>query len=130
LMFALLGIPGAVLWGVAMGVLAIVPVLGAFVIWLPAAAVLALQGQWGKALILTGWGTVVVGLIDNLLYPMLVGKEMRLHTLPVFIAIVGGLVIFGGAGIVLGPVILAATVAILDVLRQRTAYGRSAEQRT
>jgi predicted PurR-regulated permease PerM len=126
LMFWLLGIPGALLWGVAMGLLAIVPVLGAFVIWLPAAILLAVQGDWGKAALLTGWGTIVVGLIDNLLYPVLVGKEMRLHTLPVFIAIVGGLVVFGAAGIVLGPVILAATIAILEILRRRTAYGGSA----
>jgi predicted PurR-regulated permease PerM len=130
LVFWFLGIHGALLWGVAMGVLAIVPVLGAFVIWLPAAVVLALQGGWGKAIVLTAWGTLVVGLIDNLLYPMLVGKEMRLHTLPVFIAIVGGVVMFGAAGVVLGPVILAGTIAILDILRQRTAGGRSAEAKT
>ena len=129
LMFAILGIPGAVLWGLVMGLLAIVPVLGAFVIWLPAAAWLAVQGQWAQAMILAAWGTIVVGLIDNFLSPMLVGKEMRLHTLPVFIAIVGGLVTFGAAGIVLGPVVLAATVAILDILRRRTAHGGSAEER-
>jgi predicted PurR-regulated permease PerM len=129
LMFWFLGIPGALLWGVAMGVLAIVPVLGAFVIWLPTAIVLAAQGSWAKALILVGWGTIVIALIDNLLYPILVGKEMRLHTLPVFIAIVGGLVIVGAAGIVLGPIILAATIAILDILRQRTAQGGFGEER-
>jgi predicted PurR-regulated permease PerM len=129
LMFWWLGIRGAFLWGVAMGLLAIVPVLGAFVIWLPAALLLAAQGDWGKALILAGWGTIVVSLIDNLLYPVLVGKEMRLHTLPVFIAIVGGLITFGAAGIVLGPVILAATITILDILRRRTAYGGSATER-
>lgn len=130
LMFWFLGIPGSLLWGAAMGVLAIVPVMGAFVIWLPAAVVLAAQGSWGKALVLAAWGTIVVGLIDNLLYPMLVGKEMRLHTLPVFIAIVGGLVVFGAAGVVLGPVILAGTIAVLDILRRRTAHGHSADETT
>lgn len=127
LMFGILGIPGAFLWGVVMGLLAVVPVLGAFVIWVPAAAILALQGHWGKALLLAVWGTIVVGLIDNLLYPMLVGKEMRVHTLPVFIAIVGGLVLFGAAGVVLGPILLAVDVAILDILKRRTAAGRPAE---
>lgn len=120
LMFAVLGIPGAFLWGVAMALVAIVPTLGPFVIWAPAALFLALQGDWGKALVLTAWGTVVVGLIDNLLYPILVGKEMRLHTLPVFLAIVGGLVVFGAVGVVLGPVILAAAMALLEILRRRT----------
>jgi predicted PurR-regulated permease PerM len=127
LMFAMLGIPGAFLWGVVMGLLAVVPVLGAFVIWVPAAALLVVQGSLGKALLLVVWGTVVVGLIDNLLYPMLVGKEMRVHTLPVFIAIVGGLAVFGAAGVVLGPILLAADVAILDILKRRTASGRPAE---
>jgi predicted PurR-regulated permease PerM len=130
LMFGILKIPGALLWGVAMGVLAIIPVLGAFVIWIPAAIALALEGSWGKAAILTVWGTVAVGLIDNLLYPVLVGKEMRLHTVPVFFAIVGGLLIFGASGLVLGPVILTLTLACIDVLHRRTAGNRSAEEPT
>jgi predicted PurR-regulated permease PerM len=67
LMFWWLGLPAPILWGAVMGLLAIVPVLGAFVVWLPAAIFLATSGQWGKAVILILWGTVVVGLIDNLL---------------------------------------------------------------
>lgn len=128
LMFWWLGLPAPLLWGTVMGLLAIVPVLGAFVVWIPAAVFLALQGSWGKALILTAWGGIVVALIDNLLYPVLVGKRLRLHTLPVFIAIVGGLALFGAAGLVLGPVALAVTVALVDIWRRRTAGGRSAEQ--
>lgn len=129
-MFWVLQIPGALLWGVVMGVVSIIPVLGAFLIWLPVAAYLAVQGNWGKALILTVWGAVVVGSIDNFLYPVLTGKEVRLHTLPVFIALVGGLFIFGAVGLVLGPVVLAGTIAIFDILRRRTSHGRSAEEPT
>jgi len=128
LMFWWLGLPAPILWGAVMGLLAIVPVLGAFVVWLPAAIFLASSGQWGKAVILLLWGTVVVGLIDNLLYPILVGKRLRLHTVPVFFAIVGGLAVFGAAGIILGPVILALTDAILEIWRRRTAAGRPAEE--
>ena len=62
-----------------MALLAIVPVLGAFIIWLPAAIFLVATGQWGKAAILAAWGGIVVALIDNLLYPILVGKRLRLH---------------------------------------------------
>ena len=127
LMFLILGLPGSLLWGVAMGLLSIIPVLGAFVIWVPAAAGLAAQGSWPKAAVLTGWGLIVVSLIDNLLYPILVGKEMRLHTVPVFIAIVGGLFVFGASGLVLGPVVLALTLAFIDVLCRRTVNGRSAQ---
>jgi len=127
LMFWWLGLPAPVLWGAVMAVLAIIPVLGAFVVWVPAAIFLAASGQWGKAAILTGWGSIVIGLIDNVLYPILVGKRLRMHTVPVFFSIVGGLAIFGAAGLVLGPVILALTAAILEIWRRRTAHGRPAE---
>ena len=128
LMFWWLGLQSPVLWGVVMGLLAIVPVLGAFVIWIPAAIVLALQGMWGKAILLTIWGTVVIGLIDNLLYPVLVGKKLQLHTLAVFFAIVGGLMVFGASGIIIGPAVLSLTVALIDVWRRRTAGGETIEE--
>jgi predicted PurR-regulated permease PerM len=130
LMFWWLGLPAPVLWGAVMALLAIMPVLGASIIWLPAAIFLAVNGEWGKAAILTAWGGVVVALIDNLLYPILVGKELRLHTVPVFFAIVGGLAIFGAAGLILGPVVLALTDAILEIWRRRTSHGRPAETAT
>jgi predicted PurR-regulated permease PerM len=119
LMFWVLGVQGALLWGTVMGLLAVIPVLGAFIVWVPAALFLALEGSWGKAVILTVWGAGVVSLIDNLLYPLLVGKRLRLHTLPVFIAIVGGILLFGSAGVILGPVTLAVMVALVDIWRRR-----------
>ena len=119
LMFMLLGVPAALLWGVAMAILSIVPSLGSFVIWIPVAAAYAFQGHWGKAALLAGWGALVVGTIDNLLYPMLVGKEMRLHTLAVFLAMIGGLALFGAVGVVLGPVSLTATLALVEIMRER-----------
>jgi predicted PurR-regulated permease PerM len=128
LMFWWLGLPAPLLWGVVMALLAIVPVFGAFIIWIPAAIFLAMSGQWGKAMILTGWGAVVIGLVDNLLYPMFVGSKLRMHTVPVFIAIVGGLALFGGSGLVLGPVTLAVTIALVEVWRRRTAAGGTAEE--
>jgi predicted PurR-regulated permease PerM len=130
LMFWILGIPGALLWGFVMGLLSIIPVLGAFVIWAPAAVGLVLDGDWTKAIILAGWGTIVVGLIDNILYPILVSKEVRLHTVPVFIAILGGLYAFGASGLVLGPVVLAVTVGLIAILRRRTIGNRSAQDPT
>lgn len=120
LMFWWLGLPAPVLWGLVMGLLAVVPVLGAFVIWIPAALVLALNGEWGRALVLTVWGGVVVAGIDNVLYPVLVGKRLQLHTVPAFIAVVGGLMVFGASGLILGPVTLAITMLLLEVWRSRT----------
>ncbi len=119
LMFWLLGLSMPLLWGIVMGLLAIIPVLGAFVIWIPAAIYLALDGNWVKALILTGWGAVIIGGIDNLLYPILVGNRLRLHTVPAFVAIVGGLILFGPAGLLLGPVAVTATIFFLEIWRVR-----------
>lgn len=121
LMFWWLGLPSPFLWGVVMFLLAVVPVLGAFVIWVPAALFLALDGHWGKALILVGWGAAVVGTVDNLLRPVLVGKRLKLHTVLAFISAFGGLLLFGAAGLILGPVVLAVTAVLLEIWRSRTA---------
>jgi predicted PurR-regulated permease PerM len=126
-MFWLVGLPAPILWGAVMAVLATIPVTGTFLVWAPAAAYLAFTGAWGKALILAGWGSLAIGLIDNLLYPALVGKRLRFHPLPVFFSIVGGLWVFGTAGLVLGPVALSVTAALLDVLRHRTSPSRTAD---
>ena len=128
LMFWWLDLPAPLVWGTVMGVLALVPILGAFVVWVPAAIFLALEGQWGQAALLAGWGGIVIALIDNLLYPVLVGQRLRVHTLPVFIAMLGGIALFGASGLILGPLVLALTQALVDVWRRRTAGGRTAEQ--
>lgn len=127
LMFWILGLPSPLLWGAVMAVLAVLPVLGAAIIWAPAAIYLALTGNWDKALILTAWGAIAVGLIDNVLYPLIVKGRLRLHTVPVFISIIGGLVAFGAVGLVLGPMVLALAVALGDVWRRRMADGEAVE---
>src|SRR5688500_10349855 len=72
LRFWWLGLPVPLLWGLVMGLLAVIPVFGAFVVWMPTAIFLALDGNWGQAFILVAWGAVAIGCIDNLLYPILV----------------------------------------------------------
>jgi len=119
LMFWWLGLPEPVLWGVVMGLLAVVPVLGAFIVWIPAAAYLALDGSIGKALILALWGAVVVGGIDNLLYPMLVGRRLKMHSVVAFVSIVGGMIVLGPSGLILGPVIFTVTRVLLGVWSRR-----------
>jgi len=128
LMFWWLGLPAPLLWGVVMFLLSLVPVLGAPVVWIPAALFLGLTGSWWKALILVGWGTVVIGSIDNLLYPVLVGDRVRMHTLLVFFSVVGGLMLFGAAGLVLGPVAVVVTTALIEVWRERTSGGRASDR--
>jgi predicted PurR-regulated permease PerM len=115
------------MWGTAMAFLAIIPYLGAFIIWSPAAAFLAIQGEWWKALILVAWGTIVIGLIDNLLYPILVGGRLGQHTVIAFLAIIGGITVFGACGLVLGPVVVSLTLFLLETWRRRTRSGQAAE---
>ena len=128
IMFWILGLPSPLLWGVVMALLAVLPVIGAAFVWVPAALYLMLaEGSWEKALILVAWGSIAVGLVDNVLYPLFVKNRLRMHTVPVFIAVLGGLVVFGMAGIVLGPVILAVAVALAGVWRRRMAGGEAVE---
>ena len=120
LMFFALGLSAPLLWGVVMGLLAVIPVLGAFVVWIPAALLLGMEGSWGKAAILALWGTLIVGSIDNLLHPFLVGKRLKMHTLLAFTSVVGGLILFGPSGLILGPVALTVTMVLLEIWRDRT----------
>ncbi len=121
LMFWWLGLPAPLLWGVVMALLAVVPVIGAFVVWIPAALFLGIEGSWGKALILALWGMLVVGTVDNLLRPILVGNRLKLHTVLAFMSVVGGLLLFGSAGLILGPVTLTATMVLLETWSNRNA---------
>lgn len=124
LMFWWLGLSAPLLWGMVMAVLAVVPVLGAFLVWIPAALFLALDGSWVKALILAVWGLVVVSGIDNLLRPILVGKRLNLPTVPSFMSVVGGVILFGPAGLILGPVTLTVTVGLVEIWRRRRENRR------
>jgi predicted PurR-regulated permease PerM len=127
IIFWALGLPAPLLWGAVMAVMAMLPVFGTALVWVPTALYLAIAGEWQKALILTAWGGIVIALIDNLLYPLLVRSKLRLHPVPVFIAILGGIIVFDATGIVLGPVILAVAVALLEIWRRRMADGGAVE---
>ncbi len=125
LMFWVLGVPSAIVWAVVMTFLSMIPMAGSFLVWIPAAIYLAATGHWAKAIILTAWGTLVIGTVDNFLRPKLVGERTKLHELLIFFSVLGGLQVFGVIGIVLGPVVLAITLALLDVFRHA---DRPAEQ--
>ena len=128
LIFWWLELPLPLLWGFVMGLLAIIPVFGAFVVWMPTAIFLALSGSWEKALILSSWGAIAIGCIDNLLYPMLVGNRLKLHTVAAFFSVVGGVTLFGAPGIILGPLTVTVTVFLLELWRIRVRQSVSAAQ--
>jgi predicted PurR-regulated permease PerM len=123
LIFWFLELPNAVFWGLVMALLAIVPILGAFVVWIPAAMYLILTGSWTDAALLTAFGIVVIGGIDNVLYPMLAGGRLKMHTVAAFVSIVGGIILFGASGIILGPLALTMTVAMVEIWRARMSVS-------
>lgn len=120
LMFWILGMPSPLLWGVVMTAFSAVPMLGAFLVWVPAAIYLAVTGAIGKAILLTVWGAVVIGMVDNFLRPRLVGQRTRMHDLLIFFSVLGGLQVFGMMGLLIGPVIVAITMSLIDLYRRAT----------
>jgi predicted PurR-regulated permease PerM len=117
LAFWMLGIPSPVLWAVLMAFVCMIPVLGSFLVWLPLSIYLLVTGHWTKALLLIIWGAFVISTIDNFLRPKLVGNQTRLHELFIFFSVLGGISVFGLLGIVLGPVVLAITLGLLQTFQ-------------
>lgn len=106
-MFAVVGIEAAVFWGVVMAVLSLLPVIGAFLVWGPAALVLLATGEVWEGIVLIVVGTLVIGLVDNYLRPVLVGRETQMPDYLVLLSTLGGLAVFGMAGVVIGPLVAA-----------------------
>jgi len=119
LSFWALGIEAALLWGVIMTFLSMLPAVGAVLVWVPAAIWLFLMGAWLKGLILVLIGVLVIGLIDNLLRPPLVGKGTRLPDYVVLISTVGGISLFGISGFVIGPLIAALFISAWSLFTQQ-----------
>jgi len=117
LIFFLLGVKSPVLWGTAAGFFSMIPIFGPAIIWVPAAAVLAIAGSWGKAAIMVGFGVGVIGVADNLIRPYIVSGRVNLHPLLVFFAILGGVQAFGFLGLFIGPATLSVAVGVYELLR-------------
>jgi predicted PurR-regulated permease PerM len=121
LAFWFLGVKGALLWAVAMAFLSLVPAVGAGLVWVPVALYFFVTGALWQGLALAAWGVFVIGLVDNLLRPLLVGKDTRLPDYVVLITTLGGMSVFGINGFVLGPAIAAMFVAVWHIYRSAAA---------
>lgn len=115
LALAVVGIPSAIFWGTIMAVLSIIPGIGTALVWVPAAVILAFGGQWIKAIGLTIFCGVVVGSIDNVLRPRLVGKDTEMHDLLILFSTLGGISFFGVVGFIIGPILAALFVTIWEM---------------
>ncbi len=129
--FVALGVPSAILWSVIMVFASFLPLAGPFVVWVPVAIYLLFQGFWIKALILTLWGTLVVGTVDNIIRPLLIrsvsSEGNQLNTLVLFLAVLGGVKVFGFLGIVLAPLLVVLVLTLLELIT--TALGHQEGQR-
>lgn len=117
LAFWVLGLPAAALWGSVMGVLSLLPVVGATFVWLPAAAIQMLQGRIGTGIALLAFGAVVISTVDNYLRAVLIGDRTQLHSLVVFFSVLAGLFAFGAVGIFVGPVLFVIAFSLLELAR-------------
>ncbi|MCR9128233.1 MAG: AI-2E family transporter [Alphaproteobacteria bacterium] len=104
---AVAGVPGSAFWGAVAGILSIIPGIGPPLVWLPAAIWLWVTGSPVPAVALAAWGALVVGVIDNLLRPILVGQDAKMSDVLVLLSTLGGLTLFGAVGIIVGPLIAA-----------------------
>lgn len=129
IVFWLLDVEGALLWGVMMGFFSLLPAIGTGLVWVPVAIYLLATGAIAKGLILVFCGLFVIGMVDNLLRPILVGRDARLPDYVVLISTLGGIELFGFSGIVIGPVIAAlflATWTIVADMRAAASGGLAA----
>ena len=113
--FAVLGIPNAAFWGTLMAVFSIIPALGTGIVWVPATLYLIASGSTTSGIILGLWCAAVVGTVDNLLRPWLVGKDAQIPDLLILITTLGGIFLFGIVGFILGPVIAALFVTVWEI---------------
>jgi predicted PurR-regulated permease PerM len=113
--FWLFGVPYPVFWGAIMGVLSLLPVVGAFLVWAPAGIIMIVTGDVVNGVLLLLWGAVLVSNVDNVVKPILIGGRTGIHPLLVLIGVFGGIALFGIIGFIVGPLLLGVAAAFLKV---------------
>lgn len=125
--FWFLGIEGAILWGLLMGFFSLVPAIGTGIVWVPVAAYLFVTGSVWEGAILVACGVFIIGLVDNLLRPILVGHDTRMPDFVVLISTLAGINLFGLSGFIIGPVIAALFIAVWKLVGELRERGTPAE---
>ncbi len=128
--FALLGLPGPVLWGVVMAILAFIPVVGISLVFIPATIILLIAGESGRAFMLFVPLAAISTVVEYWLKPLLVGRRAQMHTLLVFLSLIGGAAAFGAVGLLLGPLTMTAFITLAGIYRERYRPVERAETAT
>jgi predicted PurR-regulated permease PerM len=122
LLFFIAGVQGAFIWGVILALFALIPGIGAFVVWLPIGIFLLATGNIWQGIMVLVVGAFVISLIDNILRPPLVGKDIQMHPVLILFSTLGGIALFGMSGLIIGPIVTAlflAVISIFDYFYQR-----------
>jgi predicted PurR-regulated permease PerM len=115
--FALLSIHSPVLWGLAISISSFIPIVGATIVWIPTVIILLIKGFVGHAIILALIGIFLISMVDNVLRPLIMRGRMRMPLLVIFLSVLGGIEVFGLIGLVMGPLVLAIFISVIDILR-------------
>ena len=115
LAFWAVGVDGAIFWGTVMTVLSIIPGIGSALIWVPTAVILLASGEVWRGVALALFCALVVGSVDNVLRPRLVGQDIKMHELLIFFSTLGGLMFFGAMGFIVGPILAALFVTVWEM---------------
>ena len=118
LLFYITGIEGALIWGIIMMLFSVIPGLGSFIVWLPAAIVMFIIGNMWQGIVIVVVGTLLISTIDNFIRPILVGKDTQMHPLLILFSTLGGLLFFGISGFIIGPIITAFLMSLWEMYEQ------------
>jgi len=118
LIFIATNVEGALIWGLLMILTAIIPVLGCSIIWAPAGVLMLLTGHIWEGVLILAAGVLVISMVDNLLRPILIGKDVEMHPLLIFLSMLGGIVLFGFSGFVIGPIIISLFLSLLQMYEE------------
>lgn len=113
----LLDFSAPILWGMVMAICTLIPVVGTALVWGPASIILLITGEWIKAIILAGFGMLIISQIDTFVKPLLISGRTSVHNLLLMLSILGGISMFGFLGVILGPIIIALAISILEFYR-------------
>lgn len=121
--YFLFGAPVPLIWGAATLFAALIPVVGPALVWLPVSLAVGVTHGWLRGLGLVIYGVAIISTVDNVVRPLLTRRGLQLHPLLVFIAVFGGVISFGAAGLFLGPLVIALVVTVLEVYERHLADG-------
>ena len=116
--FFIVGLNGALLWGIIMIILSVIPLVGAFIIWIPAGLFLLIEGQIWQGIFVLVWGAVIVSQVDNIIRPYLVNRFADIHPVDTLLGVFIGLPVFGLIGVIIGPLIIAMFKLLVNVYRK------------